>query len=606
MYPSKIMTDNSLNGISLNTVAENTNNIDNISVSIMHKILNLNSKFLQMESKYNINNAYNFGFLPYYLAQKLISIWNSDDQTSLNDIIDSIVAEYIINTTNYLCTQNDIYKVKLLLLNILVILTGDDISEDLIGFDNAIKYNTIMQTAYDTFSYIENDSTSYIHIKKVINHVTKILMKDLTMHEMLQNRPDEVKIYVIKMWCFINNISADNIEQYKQDLGQYYDFTKYVVTETESLQDSFDIDNKLISKTFVLDFEELDKIRNQKYILKLPVNPSEELIKLCDTDSFYQIYIYTSFLMYSSNTLIVPSINDYDSGNGRTAEFLASKVYEDISNYFIYSFFNYNTIDYNNEIYIDWCNIKLLANKDTFAYTDKLVVLHIAKFLTKLITSLCPSTFHPSKYDIPKHAFCHFTKDKVWLNLYNIFNIDATYIIIKSNKKYTGVNNTLVDWAQNIQAIFKPLKPLWNYCYDIDNPNKYSKFAMMFVSQFIAKSENCKINNYNVGGDLYTIIDKSFYLIDFKKYELEGYSENYINNTYIKTLVQCWMYMNTYYTYICTLHNNKNQKLILYNNFYVSAINPLHNHMIVSNYKNVDKIITDDIRRKYIFTKSIM
>ena len=109
MYPSKIMTDNSLNGISLNTVAENTNNIDNISVSIMHKILNLNSKFLQMESKYNINNAYNFGFLPYYLAQKLISIWNSDDQTSLNDIIDSIVVEYIINTTNYLYTQNDIY-----------------------------------------------------------------------------------------------------------------------------------------------------------------------------------------------------------------------------------------------------------------------------------------------------------------------------------------------------------------------------------------------------------------------------------------------------------------------------------------------------------------
>lgn len=66
MYPSKIMT-NSL------TVA------DNINVS-MH---NLNSKFLQMESKYNINNAYNFGFLPYYFAQKIINIWNSDDQTSL-------------------------------------------------------------------------------------------------------------------------------------------------------------------------------------------------------------------------------------------------------------------------------------------------------------------------------------------------------------------------------------------------------------------------------------------------------------------------------------------------------------------------------------------
>ena len=277
MYPSKIMT-NSL------TVA------DNINVS-MH---NLNSKFLQMESKYNINNAYNFGFLPYYFAQKIINIWNSDDQTSLNDIIDSIVIEYT-NTTNYMYTQNDIYKVKLLLLNILVILTGDDISEDLIGFDNAIKYNKIIQTVYDTYN---NDSTIYNNI----NQVTKILIKDLTMHEMLKNRPDEVKIYVIKMWCFMNNISVDNIEQHQQELGQYYDFAKYVVTEIESLQDSFDIDNKLISKTFTLDFEELDKIRKQKYILKLPVNLSEELVKLCDTNLLYQIYIYTSFLLYNHNS----------------------------------------------------------------------------------------------------------------------------------------------------------------------------------------------------------------------------------------------------------------------------------------------------------------
>ena len=185
--------------------------------------------------------------------------------------------------------QNDIYKVKLLLLNILVILTGGDISEDLIGFDNAINYNKIMQTVYD--------STIYNNI----NQVTKILMKDLTMHEMLQNRPNEVKIYVIKMWCFVNNIFADNIEQHQQDLGQY-DFAKYVVTETESLQDSFDIDNKLINKTFSLNFEEFDKIRKQKRILKLHVNLSEELVKLCDTNLLYQIYIYTSFLLYNHNS----------------------------------------------------------------------------------------------------------------------------------------------------------------------------------------------------------------------------------------------------------------------------------------------------------------
>ena len=49
-------------------------------------------------------------------------------------------------------------------------------------------------------------------------------------------------------------------------------------------------------------FEELDKIRKQKRILKLPVNLSEELVKLCDTNLLYQIYIYTSFILYNHNS----------------------------------------------------------------------------------------------------------------------------------------------------------------------------------------------------------------------------------------------------------------------------------------------------------------
>ena len=476
--------------------------------------------------------------------------------------------------------------------------------------DTTIKYNTIIQTVYDTFSYIRNDKfTAETLINKVIKQATKTLNTNQTLNDMLIALPDEIKLYVVNMWCYLNHVSADNVDQYKQTLKSYYDFTRYVVQLETPINVLLVSSNKMVDHEFDFIFAELEKEFKANCNFNIPVNSAEELTKLMN-QSFetvaglsYKIYIYTSFLMYSPNTLIVLSINDYDSGNGRTSEFLISKVYEDLINYCIFGYYNYNTIYYNKDIYDNWINIKSAANNHTIAYTDKLVVLNTSKFLTMLINKICPSTFHSSKYNTEsnKHSYCHFIKDKVWLNLYNIFNIDSSYIIIKSNKKYTGVNNTLVDWAQNIQAIFKPLKPLWNYCYDVDNPNKYSKFAMMFVSQFIAKSENCKINNYNVGGDLYTIIDKSFYLIDFKKYELEGYSEKYINNTYLKTLVQCWMYMNAYYTYICTLNNNKDQKLILYNNFYLSAINPLHNHMIISNYQNVDKIITDDIRQIYIY-----
>lgn len=326
--------------------------------------------------------------------------------------------------------------------------------------------------------------------------------------------------------------------------------------------------------------------------------------------------------------MIIPSINDYDSKNGRgdaehlrasckdAAEFLASKVYEDINNYCIYSYYNHNTIDYdkdiyNKDIYKEYINAKLLADKNTFAYTDKLVIINTTKFLTMLINTLCPSTFHPSKYNLPKHSYCHFTKDKVWLNLYNIFNIDASYILVKSTKKYIDYT-VLINWSQNIQAIFKPLKPLWNYCYDVDNPNKYSKFAMMFASRLISDTDDCKLSDRNVGGEdakhllrtkgsIYSIFNNSFYLIDFKNYELDKHSKNYINNTYVKTLVQCWMYANAYYPYICMLHNNHDQELVLYKNLNVAAMNPLYSHMVIAKYSNINKIITDDIRAKYKF-----
>ena len=80
MYPSKILDEKSLDGIPLDTVADiidmsinylpsymnNDNSIitHNTGESIMKSILDMSSKFLQIESLYNINNSYNFGFLP--------------------------------------------------------------------------------------------------------------------------------------------------------------------------------------------------------------------------------------------------------------------------------------------------------------------------------------------------------------------------------------------------------------------------------------------------------------------------------------------------------------------------------------------------------------
>lgn len=624
MYPSKVLDEKSLDGIPLDTVADiidmsinylpsymnNDNNIitHNTGEFIMKSILDMSSKFLQIESLYNINNSYNFGFLPYYFAQKLVPICRDN---KLSDTIDTLVTEYIINTTNYRYTLADIHKVKLLLLHIIVIISGKNLlynaDVQLRALDTAIKYDTIIQTVYDTFSYIRNDKyTAETLITKVIEQSTKVLNSDQTMLSMLTALPDEVKVYVVNMWCYINKVTVDNIDSYRQTLGSYYDFTRYVVIFEEPINELLDMRNKMVDHEFNFIFSAIEEdINNCDF--HIPINSAERLTLLLNktpeeiTGLSYKVYIYTSFLIYDS--MILPSINDYDSKNGRTSEFLISKVYEDISNYCMYSYYNHNTIEYNQDIYKEYTKVKSLADKDIFAYTDKLVVINTPKFLTMLINTLCPSTFHPSKYKIEsnKHSYCHFIKDKGWLNLYNIFNIDASYILVKSTKRYSKNNIiTLVNWAQNIQVIFRPLKNLYNYYYRLDNPDTYMKYMITYTTELIAR-EDIKENNRETGGDLYSIFDNAFYLIDSKKYDVSKKTDKDIRSIYLKTLVQCWLYMNMYYYPICTL-SDENRTMDLYKNIYVAAMNPLYSHMVIATYSNINKIITDDIRAKYKFT----
>lgn len=623
MYPSKILDEKSLDGIPLDTVADiidmsinylpsymnNDNSIitHNTGESIMKSILDMSSKFLQIESLYNINNSYNFGFLPYYFAQKLVPICRDN---KLSDTIDTLVTEYIINTTNYRYTLADIHKVKLLLLHIIVIISGKNLlynaDVQLRALDTAIKYDTIIQTVYDTFSYIRNDKyTAETLITKVIEQSTKALNSDQTMLSMLTALPDEVKVYVVNMWCYINKVTVDNIDSYRQTLGSYYDFTRYVVIFEEPINELLDMRNKMVDHEFNFIFSAIEEdINNCDF--HIPINSAERLTLLLNktpeeiTGLSYKVYIYTSFLIYDS--MILPSINDYDSKNGRTSEFLISKVYEDISNYCMYSYYNHNTIEYNQDIYKEYTKVKSLADKDIFAYTDKLVVINTPKFLTMLINTLCPSTFHPSKYKIEsnKHSYCHFIKDKGWLNLYNIFNIDASYILVKSTNRYSKNNIiTLVNWAQNIQVIFRPLKNLYNYYYRLDNPDTYMKYMITYTTELIAK-EDIKENNRETGGDLFSIFNNSFYLIDSKKYDVSKKTDKDIRSIYLKTLVQCWLYMNMYYHPICTL-SDENRTMDLYKNIYVAAMNPLYSHMVIATYSNINKIITDNIRAKYKF-----
>lgn len=645
LYPSKVLDEKSITGILSGFVKTHqqlfknydyeeydyTNEISNdTGVNIMNNVLDMCSKFLQMEKRYNINSSYNFGFIPYHFMQKLLHICTKTGRNTvdIHAAVEMIASEYIINTINYRYTIADKYRIKLLLLNILVIMSRQEdlYQTELFAIDNIIKYNMILRTVYDTFSYTKQNCVlcnQFDHkvaeklINDVISQTTSILNTDHTMFEANNLYANEPKMYTVLMWAYIYGVTSDNVQQYKDSLWSYYDYTKKVLATEKPFDNQLNTSNEMIERGFSNMFNELNTYYGGVNCqMKLPINIEEELCKIYGNiyteniinNTPYQIYIYTSFLMYNQHTMILPSLNDYDTGNGRTAEFLASKVYENVINYNIYIYHRFNNIMYTKDSYKEWVNIKKQADINAIAYspTNGIVVLNTVKFLTKMINDICPDTFHPSVYNF-KHSFCHFIKDKGWLNIYNIFNIDAQYIIIKSTKKYKNNDfNTLVDWAQNIQVIFRPLKNLSNYYYKIDNPKDYYNYTLTYSSKLLSTSEteDFKVNNHETGGDLYSVFDKSFFLIDFKKYNLVDKTTSFINNKYLRTLVQCWMYMNMYFYPLCNIVDSTDNKIVLYDNYFLSVMNPLHSHIVIDTYDSVNNIVTQEIKDKYMFTES--
>lgn len=86
---------------------------------------------------------------------------------------------------------------------------------------------------------------------------------------------------------------------------------------------------------------------------------------------------------------------------------------------------------------------------------------------------------------------------------------------------------------------------------------------------------------------------------------------------YLRTLVQCWremrsislqehlvLYMNMYFYPLCNIIDSTDNKLVLYDNYFLSVMNPLHSHIVIDTYDNVNNIVTQEIKDKYMFTES--
>lgn len=611
--PSKIMDEKNFPDNVIDSVTED---IDSYGIEIMKMINDCSSRFLKMEEIFNTAKSYNFGLIPYYIAQQIIN--KNKEGLTVTEIVEDIISEYIISTVNYRLNNADIYKIKLLIFIIFSTLTNKaSLIQSLINYIDTFES---LQNIKDVFSITRHDNyKASTLINTVYNNACKFVDCD---NQTFIKPLDEV----IKKWIKIFNITKDNVNNYKKSLGkEYYNKVVEFINSNSTFDQTINNINNKINKIFNYKFKEFENLE-----LKFPVNSLQQItkiindIKLLKYDKHanttykyliknFRIYIYTSFIIYHPYTMKIPSLNDYDDGNGRTAEFLVSKVYEDVINFYIFSHFtdhsktyneNMNFIDYdlytkynlqyNESIWNEWQKSKEIANKNIISNHKDIIVINVHKFLLYLIKHICPATYHPSKYLNNSlensQSYCHFITNIDWLNIYNIYNIDAKYIIIHTNIQHFTKENiykTLLIWASGLQIIYKPLKNLWNYYYNVENTKDYNKYSLS-ESRI---SDDITVNDYNTGGDLYSIFDNNFMLIDFKKYS------NPNKLTYTRTLVQAWMYLNVYIPPLCIMNNEG-----LYKEYYLAAVNPLLNNFITATYDSVTEFTKELDLSDYKFT----
>lgn len=295
---------------------------------------------------------------------------------------------------------------------------------------------------------------------------------------------------------------------------------------------------------------------------------------------------------------------------------MLSKVYEDIINYGIFNTLVNHSSVYSDDSWNQWQHAKQVADRDILHFEENVTVMHVSKFLSYLISLICPSNFHPSIHNISRsipsiknsyndeNSYCHFIDDILMRNVYNLYNIDAQYVII-----YDGVEidfsadiqtiiTGLIDWASKFQMLFKPLKNLWNYYYHVDKVNNYNTFATIATTI----GDNITVNNDNTGGDLYNVCEGVFTLIDVKNY---NYSNKYntavkLRNLYYHTILQSWLYMNAYIQPIGSVNNKK-----LYNAYRVEVVNPYLNDVIICDYDKVTNFTKDIDLSDYKFNTAM-
>lgn len=343
------------------------------------------------------------------------------------------------------------------------------------------------------------------------------------------------------------------------------------------------IDNNIIINN------ELNKNYN---IVNIDINELNNINTDINTEFYtninqYLVYIFTSIYIYQTH-LDYPKLlanENYDEYNGRQYEFLLSNVYSELTDNLLINKFKDDN-DLNNPLYKDFfINYYGYLYNNTYDITyygniAKINIILLCKYFRHLINVYKDTDYKILLIEIyykliidTKYIFVILNNDDNndvnnnnlirLINLYTnlnylqqINNLQQLNDLQQINNKVNDIIKTSIFIIQNYCFIFKPLNKLITYS-DIYNKN---------------------VNN-KAGGDLYSIINNQFFIIDSKFYK------NPNDCIHCKTFTQAYLYMNAYYKPLCSINSLNNNKYLkdnndlyflntLYNGYYLVYVNP--------------------------------
>ena len=383
-----------------------------------------------------------------------------------------------------------------------------------------------------------------------------------------------VNLYIHKYNDLLTNEDSQTIE---------YNIKKLILIIVIVNKNHFKINIKLYYILLLIS-QKIDRININKYIINI-----NELNKIDNIDintiidiNQYLVYIITSIYIYQTH-FDYPKLlanENYDEYNGRQYEFLLSNVYSDLTDNLLINTFKSNEL---NDDTIKKINDKINPNFFIFNYQNgylynntydityygniaKINIILFCKYFRHLINVykdtdtdyniLLTEIYYKLIIDT-KYIFVILNNDDN--NLINLFNLYKNLNDLQQiNNNINDIIKTSIFIIQNYCFIFKPLNKLITYS-DIYNKN---------------------VNN-KAGGDLYSIINNQFFIIDSKFYK------NPNDCLHCRTFTQAYLYMNAYYNPLCSINNSHINK---FTNLFKSLYHK--NDDILKN--NNDKLLKDN------------